>query len=145
MERVPQEDVLESKSSSNTYRIIERNIIVSPSLVYQGDFSDPLPEGFEAFYMHLLEEDHSKKVVDEDTELDNILIQASQLYEASGRKARGCGDWRRSIPCDRGTYVGFHRKVLAKWKTLLIRLYPRKTSKTLSGLRKLGFFGLRSN
>ena len=56
---------------------------MSPSLVYQGDFSDPLPEGFEPIYMHLLEEDHSNKVVDEDTELDNILIQASQLYEAS--------------------------------------------------------------
>ena len=50
------------------------NVIVSPSLVYQGDFSDPLPEGFEPIYIHLLEEDHSNKVVDEDTELDNILI-----------------------------------------------------------------------
>ena len=32
--------------------------------------------------MHLLKEDLSNKVVDEDTELDDILIQASQLYEA---------------------------------------------------------------
>ena len=63
-----------------------RNVIVSPSLVYQGDFSDPLPEGFDAIYMHLLKEDHSNGVVNvisDDTEFDDILIQASQLYEAS--------------------------------------------------------------
>ena len=59
---------------------------MSPSLVYQKDFSDPLPEGFNTIYMRLLEEDHNNKVVDDDnhdTELNKILIQASQLYEAS--------------------------------------------------------------
>ena len=35
----------------------QQNVVVSPSLIYNGDFSDPLPEGFKGFdriYMHLL-------------------------------------------------------------------------------------------
>ena len=91
MERVYEQDVVGSTRSSNTYyvlleRNLTRNVIVSPSLVYQGDFSDPLPEGFDAIYMHLLKENGNNKVVNvisDDTEFDDILIQASQLNEAS--------------------------------------------------------------
>ena len=64
-----------------------QNVIVSPSLTYQGDFSDPLSEGFDRIYMYLLKEDDSRDEVmpccSGDAEIDNLLIQASQMYEAS--------------------------------------------------------------
>ena len=65
----------------------QQNVIVSPSLIYQGDFSDPLPEGFDRIYMHLLKDDNARDEVlpccSGDAEIDDLLIQASQMYEAS--------------------------------------------------------------
>ena len=68
----------------------KQNVIVSPSLMYQGDFSDPLPKGFDRIYMHLLKDDDARNEVlppilpcSGDVEIDDLLIQASQMYEAS--------------------------------------------------------------
>ena len=40
-----------------------QNVIVSPSLIRQGDFSDPLSEGFDRIYMYLLKEDDTRDEV----------------------------------------------------------------------------------
>ena len=39
----------------------QQNATVSPSLIYQGNFNDPLPETFNRIYMHL-EDDTRDKV-----------------------------------------------------------------------------------
>ena len=56
----------------------QQNVIVSPLLIYQGDFSDPLPEGFNRIYIHLLKEDDTcDKVMlycSGDAEIDDLLI-----------------------------------------------------------------------
>ena len=71
--------------------------------------------------MHLLKEDLSNKVVDEDTELDDILIQASQLYEAlTSMRVERQGD------VETGDEVS-------------PAIVEHRFS-SLSGLRKLGFF-----
>ena len=86
------------KSSSITYQTLERNVIVIPSLLDKGnyDLSDPLTEGFNAYNVNLLE-DHEVveasieeciDVFSDDTELNDIIIQASQIYEALTRVER---------------------------------------------------------
>ena len=61
------------------------NVLVSPFLICQGDFSDPLPERFNKIYMHLLKEGNTYDEVmpccSGGAEIDDIFIQASQMYE----------------------------------------------------------------
>ena len=75
----------------------QRNVTVSPSLIYNGNFSDPLPEGFKGFdriYMHLFKDDQGFDRIDmhlfkddqviacckDNNQINELLFQASQMY-----------------------------------------------------------------
>ena len=63
----------------------QQNATVSPSLIYQGNFNDPLPETFNRICMHL-EYDTRDKVMpccSGDAKIGDLFIQASQMYKSS--------------------------------------------------------------
>ena len=65
------------------------DLVVSPPLIYHGDFSEPVPEEFDRIFIHLFSDtledkpclnDNYAKI---DEVEDELFIQASQLYEKS--------------------------------------------------------------
>jgi len=71
---------------------MERNSlpVVSPYLIYQGDYSKPAPKGFERIFMHSFNDipiEDKKPDADEIGKFkDWLLIQASQMHEKSRAK-----------------------------------------------------------
>jgi len=64
--------------------------VVSPSLIYRGDYSEPAPEGFKRIFMHLFDAPDKLHLNDYDAKIDEfedeLLIQASQMYENQRQK-----------------------------------------------------------
>ena len=57
--------------------------VVSPSLIYCGDYNEPAPEGFDRIFMHLFDAPDKLCLNDYDTKIDefedDLLIQVPQM------------------------------------------------------------------